>query len=288
MIYDRGLIMKRTRMAALSGVLGLAVSAAVLFASDAYAGNSDFLNGPQSVSGTGNDQNVTGNGSTGIYNNAAATSGTVTNSGNSRNTNTNKNSQGQSLTQIDTTPATTTVKEVPTVYAPGLTAAGTEVCLGSLSAGGAAAGFGLTVGGTMVDRECQLRLNAKTLAVLGYTVAAREEMCLDPEVRAAMLAGGTPCAADRAAPPQARAEYTTAVPQAAAQTSEPAAAPGCHKAYQLLGGWHDVCPPVAQAAAAYASADNLPAEAAAPTQETAAPGCRKAYQLIGGWYDKCD
>ena len=146
---------------------------------------------------------------------------------------------------------------MPNVYAPALAAAGSEVCLGSLSAGGAAAGFGLTVGGTMVDQECQLRMNARTLATLGYTAAAREEMCVDPQVRAAMLAAGTPCAVDRGAPPQARAEYDAPVPQATAnvttvaaapQASPPAAPPGCHKEYQLLGGWYDVCPPVAQAA----------------------------------------
>ena len=316
MTYYGGFIMKRITMSALSGGVGLAVSAAVLFASCAYAQNLnlDSLNGPQSVSGTGNDQNVTGNGSTGIYNNAAATGGTVKNSGNSQNKNTNtnlSNSRSKSsavagsaatgntandLTINDSTPANQTIKNVPTVYAPGLSAAGTEVCLGSLSAGGAAAGWGLTVGGTMVDRECQLRLNAKTLAVLGYTVAAREEMCLDPEVRSAMLAAGTPCTADKGAPPQARADYGASVAPAAnvstvaaspaPQQAVPAAPPGCHKAYQLLGGWHDVCPPVAQAD--YASADNLPVEAAAPTQEAAAPGCRKEYQLIGGWYEKCD
>ena len=55
----------------------------------------------------------------------------------------------------------------------------------------------MTLGGTIVDRECQLRLNARTLAVLGYTAAARETMCLDDNVRQAMLAAGTPCAADR-------------------------------------------------------------------------------------------
>ena len=96
-------------------------------------------------------------------------------------------------------PTNTTAKitNVPNVYAPGLAAAGSEVCLGSISAGGSGAGFGLTIGGTIVDRECQLRLNARTLAVLGYPVAARETMCLDPDVRQAMLAAGTPCAGDR-------------------------------------------------------------------------------------------
>jgi hypothetical protein len=86
---------------------------------------------------------------------------------------------------------------VPNVFAPGLAAAGSEVCLGSVSGGGSGSGFGVTIGGTFVDRECQLRLNARTLATLGYPVAARETMCLDEDVRRAMYAAGTPCAYDR-------------------------------------------------------------------------------------------
>jgi hypothetical protein len=198
------------------------------------------------------------------------------------------------VTYNETTPADQTIKNVPNVYAPALAAAGSEVCLGSMSAGGSAAGFGLTVGGTLVDQECQLRMNARTLATLGYNVAAREEMCIDPQVRAAMLAAGTPCAADRAAPPQARAEYGGTVSQtgevsivAAAPTAQASApAPGCRRQYQLLGGWYEVCPPGGQAV--YASADNLSVAAAASDSAPAsAPGCRKGYQLIGGWYDEC-
>ena len=72
--------MKHTTMTAVSGRVGLAVLAAMLFASGAYAQNVDSSalnvggqnNGKQSVSGVGNDQNVTGNNSTGIYNNAAS------------------------------------------------------------------------------------------------------------------------------------------------------------------------------------------------------------------------
>ena len=133
--------------------------------------------------------------------------------------------QGQSVTYNYTSPADQTIRNVPNVYAPALAAAGSEVCLGSLSAGGAAAGFGLTVGGTMVDQECQLRMNARTLATLGYAAAAREEMCVDPQVRAAMLAAGTPCAVDRAVPPQARAEYDAPVPLATANVTTVATAP---------------------------------------------------------------
>lgn len=269
--------MKRTTMATLSGILGLA--ALTCCASAGFAQQ------------TRNNSNSNSN----------ATSGSTSMSGANSN---QRQSQGQSVTYQETTPADQTIKNVPNVYAPALAAAGSEVCLGSLSAGGAAAGFGLTVGGTMVDQECQLRMNARTLATLGYAAAAREEMCVDPQVRAAMAAAGTPCAVDRGAPLQARAEYdapvaqTTIAPAAsvsaiaaalAPQASAPAPAPGCHKEYQLFGGWHDVCPLGAQTA--YASVDDLSAEAAAPAPEDlappAAPGCRKGYQLFGGWYDDC-
>jgi alkylhydroperoxidase/carboxymuconolactone decarboxylase family protein YurZ len=240
MTYWRAFFMKHTTMTAVSGRVGLAVLTAMLFASGAYAQNvnSSALNvggqnnGKQSVSGVGNDQNVTGNNSTGIYNNAAANGNTSTNKSNS-----SGNKSNQALTINSNTPSSQTIYNVPNVYAPGLAAAGAEVCLGSVSAGGAGAGIGVSIGGTYVDTECQLRLNARTLATLGYVVAAREEMCLDTQVRAAMLAAGSPCAADlggHAAPYNAQASYSPPpVQEASAQ--------GCERRYQLFGGWYEVC-----------------------------------------------
>jgi hypothetical protein len=246
--------MKLTTMTVMSGVLGLA--ALVFCAGAGFAQTTTTVTG--NTVGSGNHSNNGNVGQLGTNNsNIKGNSNTTQQSSlSSRNSNTNSNSNSNSnkntntstssaaasgntandLTINEVTPSTQTIKNVPNVYAPGLSAAGTEVCLGSLSAGGAGAGFGLTVGGTMVDRECQLRLNAKTLAILGYNVAAREEMCLDPEVRVAMLAAGTPCSGDRAFPVQARAEYDAPV-----ASSAPASAPGCHKAYQLIGGWYDIC-----------------------------------------------
>jgi hypothetical protein len=228
--------MKHTTMTAVSGRVGLAVLTAMLFASGAYAQNvgssalniGGQLNGKQSVSGVGNDQNLTGNNSIQNNNNNNAKGGSVKNAGNSQ------------LTLNSTTPSTQTIYNVPNVYAPGLAAAGAEVCLGSVSAGGSGAGFGVSIGGTYVDTECQLRLNARTLATLGYTVAAREEMCLDPQVRAAMLAAGSPCAADmggHAAPYNALSSQSSYV----APPVQEASAQGCERRYQLFGGWYEVC-----------------------------------------------
>ena len=169
--------MRRGMQAALSGVVALAALALCAgpgFAQSTNTSDSSANSGSSSTAGARSNQN-----------------------------------QGQSVTYYQTTPADQTIKNVPNVYGPGLTAAGSEVCLGSISAGGAGAGFGLTVGGTIVDQECQLRMNARTLATLGYATAAREEMCLDPQVRSAMVAAGTPCMADQAAAakPVATAEY---------------------------------------------------------------------------------
>jgi hypothetical protein len=269
MIHDRGLIMKRTCVAGLSGVLALAAFA--VFAS------------PASADPTFNRNTNTSHSNANSNSNSTSTSGANSNQ---------RQSQGQAVNYNETTPANQTINNVPNVYAPALAAAGSEVCLGSMSAGGSAAGFGLTVGGTMVDQECQLRMNARTLATLGYNAAAREEMCIDPVVRAAMQSAGTPCASDRLAPTQARAEYDAAGSQptnltiisAAQVAAAPPAAAGCHKQYQLLGGWYDACP---TNKAVYASADETVANAAQDATAAPATGCRKGYQLFGGWYDEC-
>ena len=153
MPYWRGFIMKHTTMTAVRGGAGLGVLAAMLFASGAYAQNVNTNssainvggqnNGKQSVSGVSNDQNVTGDNSTGIFNNAAG--GAVKNSGNSHQQQQQQQKQSQgnnngtnALTLNSTTPSTQTLYNVPNVYAPGLAAAGAEVCLGSVSAGGSA------------------------------------------------------------------------------------------------------------------------------------------------------
>lgn len=238
----------------LAGAAG--VSGLVFCANPAFAAGST-VNSNNTTNTNTNTNSLDGN--TVDSNNTTATGGAVKNSGNSASVSSLKNSgnsksnsnsnQRQSQTQgnnngsqtiISNTPANQTINNVPNVYAPGLAAAGAEVCLGSVSAGGAGAGIGVSIGGTYVDTECQLRLNARTLATLGYTVAAREEMCLDSQVRAAMLAAGTPCAADlgaRAAPYNALASQSSYV----APPVQEASAQGCERRYQLFGGWYEVC-----------------------------------------------
>lgn len=307
----KGALRQRAVLAALAGVL--AIGAVTLCSAPALAqstSKSGALSGSNSNASSNTNASLTNNNANANQN--ATKSNSLANSGSnsgSASANNGSTTGKNSLTFNSVTPSTQTLYNVPNVYAPALAAAGSEVCLGSVSAGGAAAGFGLTVGGTLVDQECQLRMNARTLATLGYNVAAREEMCIDPQVRAAMLAAGTPCAADRAAPPQARAEYDAPAAQSTAVTvllptpvsASAPSAPGCRRKYQLFGGWYDVCPTTESAVygsvdnappapAVYASAESAPAETVAqstPDVAATTSGCQRKYQLFGGWYDEC-
>lgn len=328
---------KRAILLAASSVLGLAAAAlcAAPASAQAISGSLSGANSNSSSNSNANvrssNTNVNSNRSNSISNSASLSnansaaksnqsqgqgqSQSVRGSGNSKQLQGQGQAQGNNNGSNTTTlnsyvPSTETIKNVPNIYAPGLAASGSQVCLGSVSAGGAAAGFGLSIGGTLVDRECQLRLNAKTLAILGYVKAAREEMCLDQEVRQAMLAAGTPCEADRAAEAlRMRASYRgfgrqPATNYLAETRAVPPAPPGCHKEYQAIGGWYDVCnkgaqraaqtralraPPAPPAPAPHvAVASNLTAAPPASTPGPAVrPGCRKEYQLIGGWYEVC-
>jgi hypothetical protein len=237
--------MKRTRLMILAGVAGM--SGLAFCAGSAFAQGNNSNNTTNSNNATDTNTTTTtnslDNNTIDSKNNTAISA--VKNSGNSASLSAARQHQSQgnnngSQTIISNTPATQTIYNVPNVYAPGLAAAGAEVCLGSVSAGGAGAGFGVSIGGTYVDQECQLRLNARTLATLGYTVAAREEMCIDSGVRAAMLAAGSPCAADmgaHAAPYNALSSQSSYV----APPVQEASAQGCERRYQLFGGWYEVC-----------------------------------------------
>ncbi|ABP33806.1 hypothetical protein [Polynucleobacter asymbioticus] len=85
-------------------------------------------------------------------------------------------------------PGTTTAKvySVPTMYAPGLTAAGSDVCLGSVSASGSILGLGLAGGGTYVDDNCVLLKNSQRMAALGFGNAAVVMMLQNKDIEKAI------------------------------------------------------------------------------------------------------
>lgn len=94
---------------------------------------------------------------------------------------------------------------VNTAYAAQLTT-GEDTCMGSSSIGAQAVTFGLSIGTTWQDDNCRRLKNSRQLVALGFHRAATALMCVDDDVRAAMIAAGTPCpngemAAAAAAPP---------------------------------------------------------------------------------------
>jgi hypothetical protein len=90
------------------------------------------------------------------------------------------------ITTNSSVPADQTVKNVPSVFAPGLAAAGLETCLGSVSAGGAIVGTGLSFGTTIPDAGCAARLDARTLWSMGLKKAAVARLCLNRDIYRAM------------------------------------------------------------------------------------------------------
>jgi hypothetical protein len=97
------------------------------------------------------------------------------------------NNYGSSGTNT-TNPSTITAKvyNVPTMYAPGLTAAGSDVCLGSVSASGSILGLGLAGGATYVDENCVLLKNSQRMASLGFGNAALVMMLQNKDIEKAI------------------------------------------------------------------------------------------------------
>ena len=90
------------------------------------------------------------------------------------------------ITSNSTVPADQTVKNVPSIVAPGLAAAGLETCLGSVSGGGAFVGTGFSFGTTIPDPGCAARLDARTLWSMGLKKAAVARLCLNGDIYRAM------------------------------------------------------------------------------------------------------
>jgi hypothetical protein len=121
---------------------------------------------------------------------AWAQSATATGAGIARSTSTSQAISGQggaaTITSNSTVPADQTVKNVPSVFAPGLAAAGLETCLGSVSGGGAFLGTGLSFGTSIPDSGCAARLDARTLWSMGLKKAAVARLCLNGDIYRAM------------------------------------------------------------------------------------------------------
>lgn len=80
----------------------------------------------------------------------------------------------------------------PDVSVPGLVA-GVFTCTGSRSAGASGMGFGVGLGGTHRDKDCELRANAAIMASMGYKEPARQVLCQNPVMALAFEKAGQSC-----------------------------------------------------------------------------------------------
>jgi hypothetical protein len=124
-----------------------------------------------------------------------------------------------------------TVRNTPEVIAPNVL--GGNPCAVGASGGLALPGFGFSAGTTWADKACERRQEAALLFNMGEPMVARELMCQDDQVRAAMKTSGKPCVVDVAvaqapvaAAPVTVASASLALPVAAPEhPASPVAAP---------------------------------------------------------------
>lgn len=100
-------------------------------------------------------------------------------------------------TTDSTSNSTTTVKSPPpTAVAPAITVINSDVCAVGASAAVQTQILGISMGGTMTDKNCERLKLARGIYDMGMKVAAVSIMCQDERVFTAMMNAGTPCPAD--------------------------------------------------------------------------------------------
>lgn len=100
-------------------------------------------------------------------------------------------------TSETTSTSTTTVKSPPpTAVAPAITVINSDVCAVAASGAVQTQILGISMGGTMTDKNCERLKLARGVYDMGMKVAAVAIMCQDERVFSAMMNAGTPCPID--------------------------------------------------------------------------------------------
>ena len=121
--------------------------------------------------------------------------GTVTGDNSTLGTQIGTQSSTTIVTHEDGSGNRTTVEAIkPNGYVsnPNLTTGGSDVCLGSSSAGISAAGIGISGGSTTIDENCVMLKNAKILASLGLKDAAVTLLIISNEKAAEAISLANP------------------------------------------------------------------------------------------------
>ncbi len=152
---------------------------------------------------TSTSTNTNNNVNTGDMTNRSVLSGSVTYNNVSSGDVTNRNINASTSTQDvnsrnvnvnDSTITQRIVQPPPTAIAPPMMSGGNaDLCTTGASAAVQTQIFGLSMGGTTRDLNCERLKLSKTLYDMGMKVAAVATMCQDRRVFDAMLQAGTPC-----------------------------------------------------------------------------------------------
>jgi len=155
---------------------------------------------------TSTNTNNNNNHQTGDMTNRNINSNTSTNT--NTNNNNNNNHQTGEMTNRNINETTQTIKQPPpTAVAPAVTIINNDVCAVGASAAVQTQIFGISMGGTFRDLNCERIKLSKNLFDMGMKVAAVATLCQDERVFAAMMAAGTPCPIDGKIGQQAREEW---------------------------------------------------------------------------------
>lgn len=208
---------------------GFAAAVLMAFASMAIAGSNDNDKGGNAsvgnvsntaAGGLGGAGGAGGHGGTGVgvgvgiaaggdakATGGNATGGSVLGSGNSSNRNDNKATGGNASNdgvRVDIGGDRYEAARIPvaTAYAAGLTATN-GTCFGSASGGLQGPGFGVTLGSTVFDDNCDRRYDSQELRALGQADAALALMCQKASIAEAMKSSSKPCPTAKASAPVA-------------------------------------------------------------------------------------
>jgi len=105
-------------------------------------------------------------------------------------------STSNSTTYSKSDSSTTVHSPPPSAIAPGITVINNDVCAVAASGAVQTQIFGISMGGTTTDYNCERLKLSKTLFDMGMKVAAVATMCQDRRVWDAMMDAGTPCPID--------------------------------------------------------------------------------------------
>jgi hypothetical protein len=119
---------------------------------------------------------------------------------------------------------TYTVKSVPNVIAPSLTATLSDTCMGSASFGLSFVGFGATGGTTMVDEACVRRLDSREFRAMGLNDVALALLCQSESNKKAVESTGRACPSAPKTASAAPAVAVMSVPTVVSVSSTPVVA----------------------------------------------------------------